>query len=288
MISNTVYLNGQLLEKSRARVPAFDHGLWYGDGLFETIRVYGGQVPLAALHLERLREGSRVIGLELPWTAGQLQEALEATVTVNALGDGYLRLTVTRGPGEGWNPNSCPKPTLLVAAFDRVPYDSAAYQQGLRAVFSSYKRNPHSPLVRVKSLNYLENILAKQEARERGAQEALLLNLEGRVSEGSMSNIFIVTAGKIITPPKTEGLLPGVARHLVLRLASASGRQAAETPLTRDQLAAADEAFLTSSLLEVMPLTSLEGHPIGTGKPGPLTKQLHQLFTAYIAARTGR
>lgn len=281
-MAKLVYLNGALLPAEKAWISAFDHGFSYGDGLFETILVAAGQPVFLSAHLERLAAGAGILRLTLPWSREELAAAVEETVKANALKNGYLRLTVTRGPGEGWRPDTCHEPTLLIVPFPDVPYGKEDYARGFAAVISRWRRNHHSPLAQVKSLNYLENILAKDEALAQGAQEAILLNLDGRVAEGAMSNVFVVRDGGLVTPPPEEGLLPGVTRRRILDLAPQVGVEVAERPVTPEELAAATEAFLTSSLMGVMPLTRLGGKPVGEGRPGPLTRKLAQAYQSLL------
>lgn len=240
--------------------------------------VEGKQPVFLAAHLERLAAGAGILRLTLPWPREELAAAVAETVRANALQDGYLRLTITRGPGEGWRLDTCREPTLLIVPFTHVPYGEADYARGFAAVISRWRRNQHSPLARVKSLNYLENILAKDEALAQGVQEAILLNLDGRVAEGSMSNVFIIRDGCLVTPLVAEGLLPGVTRRYVLELAPMAGLEAQENLLPPGELATAPEAFLTSSLMGIMPLTKIDGQPVGGGSPGPLTRKLMQAY----------
>ncbi|TDA68702.1 MAG: hypothetical protein D9V47_08115 [Clostridia bacterium] len=282
-----MYLNAELLPAEKALVSVFDHGFSYGDGLFETILVVGRHPVFLAAHLERLAAGARILRLELPWSGEQLAAAVQETVAAAALGSGYLRLTVTRGAGEGWRLAACREPTLLIVPYDHIPYPAEDYAQGFAAAISRWRRNHHSPLAQVKSLNYLENILAKDEALALGAQEAILLNLEGRVAEGAMSNVFVIGDGYLVTPPPQEGPLPGITRRYVLELASRVGLTAAERPVAPGELVGAPEAFLTSSLMGIMPLTFLEGRPVGTGRPGPLTRRLARVYQEAIGSEGG-
>ena len=271
-----VCLNGEIVPAAEARVGIFDHGLLYGDGLFETCRAYGGRIFRLDAHLARLEQGARVLNLTLPWSRDSLVEAVYRTLAANNLLDAVLRLTVTRGEGPPVpDPSVCAAPTFFIAARPWAPIPPAAYEAGYRAVIAeSVRQNSASPFSRLKSLNFGLSQMARGEARTRGADEALLLNEHGRLAEGSVTNLFAVLGSRLVTPPPAEGCLPGVTRAAVLELAPSVGLAAEETTLTPDELARADEAFLTNSALEIMPLTRLGDRPVGTGIPGTVTARL--------------
>jgi len=271
-----VYVNGRLLNPAEARVSVADRGFLYGDGLYETMAVYGGQAFMLQAHLDRMMAGAAVIGLDLDRPS--LEEAVLATLRANALRDGYLRLTVTAGDGGSRLDRESSTPTVVVTARHGRPYPESTYRQGLKVITSGIRRNPSSPLVRIKSLNFLENVLARREARAAGADEGLMLNLQGKLAEGTVSNLFLVKGGKLITPDEGSGLLPGITRGLVLRLAREQGLLVEEKEVAVADLVEADEAFLTNSLMEVVPLVEVDGRPLGGGKPGPLTRALASAY----------
>ena len=268
-----VYLNGSLMPRRQARISVMDYGFLYGFGLFETMRAYGGHVFRLNSHLSRLARSAEILGL--PIGALDLKSAVIDTIQANRLSEARIRLTISIGKG-GMTPDlkTCKKPTVLVLAEDYQPYPEQVYQKGFRAVVSSIRRNSGSPLSRLKSANYLESILARQEARGAGVDEALCLNEKGLLAEASMSNVFLVTYGTLKTPGQESGILPGITREVVLELASQLAINTLEQDIRLGELFHVQEAFLTNSLIEVMPLTEVDGKPIGYGKPGPVTERL--------------
>ena len=272
-MSDIVYLNGSLMPRSQASISVLDYGFLYGFGLFETMRAYGGQVFRLDRHLSRLVRSAEILGL--PIGALDLEGAVMDTIQANKLNDARIRITVSVGEG-GMAPDrgTCNKPTVLILAEHYQPYPEQVYQKGFRAVVSSIRRNSQSPLSRLKSANYLESILARQEARAAGVDEALCLNEKGLLAEASMSNIFLVTDGILRTPGQETGILPGITRETILELASELGIDTLEHDIRLDELFHAQEAFVTNSLIEVMPLTEVDGKPIGSGRPGSLTRKL--------------
>lgn len=261
-----VWLNGQMVDADQAKVAVGDRGFTLGDGLFETIKAKGG-VPLRLdAHWHRLEQGARLLRLPLPLDRAAVDAAIAAVLAANGLSDAALRLTVSRGPGQrGLLPPQPCTPTIVLSAGPLPPVLGPARV----VVAESVRRNPHSPLARVKALSYLDNVLARLEAEERGADDALLLNTDGRLAETTIANLFIVTtAGAVLTPPVAEGALPGVRRGEVLHQLGA-----AERPLALGDLRAAREAFLTNAL-SIRPLVAVDGHSIGDGQPGSLTQAL--------------
>ena len=272
-MSEIVYLNGSLIPRSQASISALDYGFLYGFGLFETMRAYGGQVFRLDSHLDRLAHSAEILGL--PIGALDLKSAVIDTIHANKLSDARIRITVSIGEGGMVpDPSTCNKPTVLILAGHYQPYPEEVYQNGFRAVVSSIRRNSQSPLSRLKSANYLESIQARQEARAAGVDEALCLNEKGLVAEASMSNIFVVTDGILKTPGQESGILPGITRETILELASQLTIDTLEHDIRLDELFHAQEAFLTNSLIEVMPLTEIDGKPIGSGRAGSITKRL--------------
>ena len=282
-MNEIVYLNGSLLPRSQAKISVLDYGFLYGFGLFETMRAYGGQVFCLDSHLNRLVRSAKV--LELPIEALDLKGAVMDTIQANKLSDARIRLTVSIGEGSMVPaPGTCKRPTVLIMAEDYHPYLEQIYQKGFRAIVSSIRRNSGSPLSRLKSVNYLENMLAKQEARAAGVDEAICLNEKGLLAEASMSNIFLVDDGVLRTPGEESGILPGVTRGVVLEMASRLGISTLENDVRLEEIAGAQEAFLTNSLIEIMPLTEIEGRHVGSGRPGPVTRRLMANYGKLVSA----
>jgi branched-chain amino acid aminotransferase len=268
-----VYLDGKFVDSSDAKVSVFDHGLLYGDGIFEGIRIYDGNVYRLEEHLERLEMSARAIMLDLPLTRAQLVEAVCETCRRNQLRDGYIRLVITRGIGDlGLAPWSCSQPTTFVIASKISLYPQEYYENGLSIVTVPTRRiAPDALPPTVKSLNYLNNILAKIEARQAGALEAIMLNAQGYVAECTADNIFVVHKGEIITPAASAGALKGITRATIFDIAKDLGLPIREADLTRYDVWCADECFLTGTGAEVIPVVKLDGRVIGSGKPGPVT-----------------
>jgi len=275
-----IYMDGKLVTEEEAKVSVFDHGLLYGDGIFEGIRVYDGNIFRLSAHIERLYESAKTIGLEIPMTIEEVEAATVKTVEANGMRDAYIRLVVTRGRGDlGIDPTSCPKPTLFIICATIQLYPKEFYDTGIPLITASTRRIPMECLdPRIKSLNYLNNILAKIEAKKAGVPEAVMLNLSGRVAECTADNIFIVRHGKLKTPRLTEGALPGVTRWATLELAHESGLRVKETVLGLHDLYNADECFLTGTGAEIIPVVTIDGRQIGTGKPGATTLDLLERF----------
>jgi branched-chain amino acid aminotransferase len=281
-----VYINGKLYDKADAKISVYDHGLLYGDGVFEGIRIYNGKVFRLREHLDRLYEGARHIKLEIPLHREQLADAVQSTVQANAKRNGYIRLVVTRGAGTlGLDPRKTTDPQVIVIVDDIALYPPELYESGLEVVTAATIRNhPDALNPRVKSLNYLNNILAKTEAIQAGCVEAIMLNHVGEVAECTGDNIFLVKRGVLKTPPVNAGILEGVTRGAVLELARTAGIPTQETPLTRHDVYAADECFLTGTAAEVIAVVKVDGRPVGNGKPGPVTRQLRERFQALVNA----
>jgi branched-chain amino acid aminotransferase len=279
-----VWINGKLFDKADAKISVFDHGLLYGDGIFEGIRVYSGKIFRLRDHIERLYESARHIALEIPLNREQLMHAVTETVKANTQGDGYIRLVVTRGAGYlGLDPARCSDPQVIIIVDTITMYPAEFYEKGLSVITSSLIRNhPNALNPRIKSLNYLNNILAKIEAVRAGCQEAVMLNHNGEVAECTGDNIFIVKHGLIRTPHLVAGLLEGVTRNAVIDLAHAAKITVQEMALTRHDVYSADECFLTGTAAEIAPVVQCDGRPIGNGKPGPITRQLRERFQQMI------
>jgi branched-chain amino acid aminotransferase len=275
-----VYINGKMIDKDDAKVSVYDHGLLYGDGVFEGIRVYGGKVFRLPEHIDRLYDSARHLYLEIPLTREQMAQAVLDTVQANAKKDGYIRLVVTRGAGGlGLDPRKTSDPQVIIIVDDISMYPPELYENGLEIITASTIRNHHNALnPRVKSLNYLNNILAKMEAIRAGCLEAIMLNHNGEVAECTGDNLFLVKKGVLRTPPIDAGILEGVTRNAVMELARAANIVVQEITLTRHDVYAADECFLTGTAAEVIPVVKCDGRPIGTGKPGSITRKLHERF----------
>jgi branched-chain amino acid aminotransferase len=275
-----VSINGKLFDQSEAKVSVYDHGLLYGDGVFEGIRIYAGKVFRLREHVERLYESARHIHLEIPLSREALTQAVLDTVRANDKQEGYIRLLVTRGAGTlGLDPRKTSDPQVIVIVDDISLYPAELYEKGLEIVTAATIRNhPNALNPRIKSLNYLNNILAKIEGARAGCPEALMLNHKGEVAECTGDNVFVVKRGLLRTPPPDAGILEGVTRNAVIELACAAGIPFQEATLTRHDIYAADECFLTGTAAEVIAVVKCDDRVIGTGKPGPITRQLRERF----------
>ncbi|HYE32511.1 MAG TPA: branched-chain-amino-acid transaminase [Methylomirabilota bacterium] len=271
-----IYIDGKFYDEENAKVSVFDHGLLYGDGIFEGIRAYHGRVFKLKEHIDRLFYSAKAILLNIPISHQQMMEAVVQTCAQNNIRDGYIRLLVTRGVGGlGLNPNRCKQPSIIIIADKIQLYPKEYYEKGLDIVTVPTVRNLHSALnPAIKSLNYLNNILAKIEANNAGVEEAIMLNAQGFVSECTGDNIFIVKNGELLTPPLTAGALYGITRGVVLELARESGIRTSEPDLTRYDVFNAEECFLTGTGAELIPVVKVDGRVIGSGTPGPITKGL--------------
>jgi branched-chain amino acid aminotransferase len=278
-----IWLNDGLVDESEAKVSVFDHGLLYGDGVFEGIRVYGGKVFELEAHIKRLYISAVAIRLSVGVSKEALSDNVRTTVAANNIKDGYVRLVVTRGVGTlGLNPLVCKHPQIIIIASTIQLYPPELYKNGLKVISANTIRNhPLSLSPQIKSLNYLNNILAKLEALDRDMLEAIMYNHQGYVAEATGDNIFTVKDGKIYTPPISAGSLEGITRNVVMKLARESGYEVAEQTLTRYDLYAADEVFLTGTAAEVIGIAEIDGRKIGTGRPGAVTMVLLEKFEKY-------
>ncbi|QYM80408.1 branched-chain-amino-acid transaminase [Horticoccus luteus] len=275
-----IYLDGKFVDEAEAKISVFDHGLLYGDGVFEGIRLYGGNVFRLEEHLERLEYSAKAILLKLPLSRADLSAATCETCRQNGLKDAYIRLVVTRGVGDlGLAPWLCPKPSLFIIASKISLYPQEYYDNGLAIVTVPTRRiNPAALPPTIKSLNYMNNILGKIEAKQFGALEAIMLNDQGYVAECTADNVFLVHKGEIITPSASQGALKGITRGTIFDIAKELGVPMREANVTRYDIWCADESFLTGSGAEVIPVVKLDGREIGTGKPGPITQQVLASF----------
>jgi branched-chain amino acid aminotransferase len=280
-----VYIDGEFYPKSQAKISVFDHGLLYGDGVFEGIRAYNGTVFKLKEHINRLFQSAHTMMLQMPMTKEQMIEAVLETLRKNKRRDGYIRLVVTRGVGDlGLDPRKCPKPTIFIVAGDITLHGGEAETKGVTALISWVRRHPvDATSHEIKSLNYLNSVMAKIEADLAGADEAICLDKNGFVVEGVGENIFIVKNGKLITPPGCSGALAGITAQEVRKLAAKLGYEVEEANITPFQLLNADEAFFSGTAAELVPIREVNKRQIGDGKPGPMTKKLLAEFQKSIA-----
>jgi len=277
-----IFIDGKYFDESSAKISVFDHGLLYGDGIFEGIRAYNGRVFKLKEHIDRLFYSAKSILLTMPMSHAELMAAVVDTCRQNKLRDGYIRLVVTRGIGTlGLNPNRCQDPSVIIIADKIQLYPPELYRQGMEIITVPTVRNLHSALnPAIKSLNYLNNIMAKIEADNGGCEEALLLNAEGFISECTGDNVFIVKEEHLMTPPLSAGALYGITRRVVMEMAAESGLKVSEPNLTRYDVFNADECFLTGTGAELVPVVKVDGRVIGSGKPGPVTERLVSQYHA--------
>ncbi|MFH0802881.1 MAG: branched-chain-amino-acid transaminase [bacterium] len=275
-----VYIDGKFHPAEEARISVWDHGLLYGDGVFEGIRVYGDRVFRLDEHLKRLYDSARSIALKIPLSRHELKGVTLECCRRNKMSDGYIRIVVTRGRGDlGIDPRKCARATLIVIVDNISLFPAESYDKGVRVVTAATRKHAPATLSpRIKSLNYLNNIMAKLEAIHAGVSEAVMLNAEGYVTEGTGDNIFIMSEGILKTPPVFVGLLDGVTRNVVLKLAEELGIPTEEAKLTMHDLYTADEVFLTGTAAELVPVVEIDGRPIGEGKPGSIYARLRDAF----------
>ncbi|MEX2186457.1 MAG: branched-chain-amino-acid transaminase, partial [Pirellulales bacterium] len=281
-----VFINGKLYAKDDAKISVYDHGLLYGDGVFEGIRSYGGKVFRLREHLVRLWDSAKAIRLTIPMSIDAMEKAVYDTLAANELKDAYIRLVVTRGAGTlGLDPNRTSDPQVIVITDKIAMYPPEYYEQGMSIITASTIRNhPAALSPRIKSLNYLNNIMAKIEGLQAGCIEALMLNHKGEVAECTGDNIFLVRHGDVLTPPIDAGILEGVTREAVIELARTDGLVVREIALTRHDVYIADECFLTGTAAEVIPVVKVDDRPIGDGKPGAVTRELMRRFREFTRA----
>jgi len=280
MSEQLIYIDGEFLPKGQAKISVFDHGFLYGDGVFEGIRAYHGKVFRLAPHIARLYESARAIGLKIHVAPEEMSRIVVDSCARNGIANGYIRLVVSRGVGDlGLNPYLCPKASIVCIAATIQLYPPELYQQGLDIVTVATPRNhPEALNPRIKSLNYLNNIMAKMEAIRAGVQEALMLNLQGYVAECTGDNVFVWRGGKLITPPATENALEGITRNAVIEIAREKGIEVREERMSRFDVYTADEMFLTGTGAELIPVVRIDGRDIGTGSVGPVFKGLLEGF----------
>ena len=280
-----VYVNGHFVPKDKASISVFDHGFLYGDGIYETLRAYNGKLFLMSKHLSRLKHSADAISLKLPLPLDKIGEALYETLNVNKLKEAYVRIHVSRGRGEiGLDPALCAAPSMIIIAQPFKDYPDEFYENGVAVSVVAIRRNhPLAISPVIKSTNFLNNILAKIESLKTGAYEGIMLNWEGHVAEGTISNIFTVKQGVLYTPDLETGILEGVTRNLVLHLARKDRVATKEIKLKPHDLRSADECFLTNTTVEILPVTRIDGAVVGNGKPGPVTTALREAYNREVA-----
>ena len=279
-----VWLNGILIEKDEAKLTVFDHGTLYGDGVFEGIRAYGGRIFQCAAHIERLFRSAEAIRLKIPYSKDELTDAMYECMQANGISDGYIRPVITRGVGTlGLNPFRCPQPNTFIIADQLALYPEEMYANGMPIIIAKTVRTAATMLrPQVKSLNYLNNILARIEAVDAGVPEALMLNEKGNICEATGDNVFIVKDGQVMTPPPEAGILMGITRGVVMHLARRLGLPMTEANFTPEELHAADECFLTGTAAEIIAVTGVNDRPIGDGKAGGVTGKLQEAFHEFV------
>lgn len=279
-----VYINGKLFDKSEAKVSVFDHGLLYGDGVFEGIRAYSGRVFRLKQHVDRLYESAKGIHLEIPMSRAAMADAINQTLATNKLSDAYIRVVVTRGAGSlGLDPRKTTDPQVIIITDKISLYPPELYDHGLKIITAATTRNhPNAVNPRIKSLNYLNNIMGKIEATQAGCLEALMLNHKGEVAECTGDNVFVVQHGAIHTPSSDSGILEGITRAAVIELARGAGYTVIERTMDRLDVFKSDECFLTGTAAELIPVVECDGRVIGDGRPGPITRELRERFHALV------
>jgi branched-chain amino acid aminotransferase len=285
MMSDIVYLNGNLVPRDEARISPFDYGFLYGYGVFETMRSYNGTVFRLDRHLTRLERSANILGFSTG--SPDFAKAVNNTLYANGLKDARIRIAVSIGEGAMVpDISSCTQPTVIITATPYQPYPQSMYDRGFTAMISSIRRNSGSPLTGAKSACFAENLLAKREAKSHGVDEAICLNDKGNLTEASTSNLFLVKDNQLYTPSIESGILPGITREAVLEIAAQSGIYYAESALAPDDLLYTDEAFVTNSVIEVMPLTSVSGNQIGNGRPGVMTGAIASAYRELVKKET--
>lgn len=284
-----IYLNNSFVPKEEAKVSVFDHGLMYGDGIFETLRSYNGTVFRVDSHIDRLFGSAEMIRLAIHKGKDELKEIIYQSLKINRLKEAYIRISITRGEGEiGLDPDLCKEPTIIVISKPLTPFQEEIYRSGVMIVISAVRRMPPDALdPAIKSLNFLNNIMARISAKDKNAFDALMLNAQGYVTETTTANIFIVKKGLIITPPLSSGILKGITRSAIILISGAIGIDLLEQDILPSDLYKADETFLTNTSLEIMPVAGIDGNLIGDGRPGKITRRLLGEYRSLVAQETG-
>lgn len=282
-----VYIDGKFFPTSKANIPVYDHGFLYGDGVFEGIRIYNNNIFMLDEHINRLYDSAKAIRLKVPLSKAEIKDAVKQTHRVNGLKNGYVRLIITRGVGDlGIDPGTCPKPSIVIIVNKIALYPRELYRKGMEIITASTQRTPVSALnPQIKSMNYLNNILAKIEAINAGANEALMLNSSGNVVECSGDNIFMYRNDTLITPPTSIGALDGITRGIVMKLAEQEGLKVKELIFSKYEVYTSDECFLTGTAAELIPVVKVDGREIGNGKPGKITALLINKFKKFTGEK---
>lgn len=274
-----IYVNDRIVDEGKAKISVFDRGLLYGDGLFETMRSYGGRVHELDGHLDRLYSSARMININITKDAKYINHIIYKLLKINRLKDAYIRLAVTRGSGRvGLDTTTAKDQSMIIIVKEFTPYPDKFYKKGITLYTSSIRKNEKSILSRIKSLNYLDNIMARMEAQAAGANDALLLNTKDEVAESAVSNIFMIKGKGLITPPVESGALPGITRKIILLLAGRMGLRPVERRIKLAELKKAKEVFLTNTLMEIMPVIKIDGKIIASGRPGAVTRSIHKYY----------
>ncbi len=273
-----IYINGKFFKQDEALISVDEGGFLFSKGLFETMRAYSGAVFRLTEHLKRILSSCRFLKLPFKEDAQYLEEKINQTLGINKLFDAYLKLIISSGINKGSLTDTSSSPTLIIIAREFEPYSQHIYKEGFKAITSKIRRNPYSPLAQHKSLNFLENVLGKREAEERGKKEAIFIDPQGNLTEGATTNIFLVKQGRVISPALNSMILPGITREVVLEISSNLSIPIEERRVELKELYEAEEAFLTNSLIEIMPLVQVDSHIIGKGVPGPLTQKLKKEY----------
>lgn len=278
-----VWINGKVVKKKEAKVSIFDHAYLYGDGLFETMRAYKGKVFRLDQHTRRLLTSSKILKIKIPYSVTFLKNIISKLTKKIKSESAYVRIAVTRGVGRiGLDPALCRKPNVILYLYSFRGYPASFYERGAEVIISSIRRNNYSPLSNIKSNNYQNNILALMEAKEKGKDDAIMLNVDGFVSEATTSNIFIVKGKKLITPKISEGILPGITRAAIIEIAPELGLKVLQRRISISELKKAEETFLTNSIAEVRGVVGVNSVKIGGGKVGPVTRLLHRLYQQLV------
>jgi branched-chain amino acid aminotransferase len=281
-----IWINNKIISAKNARVSVFDRGFMYGDGVFETMRSYGGRVFGLNAHMDRIANSLKVVKIKIPYSKAFIEKELYRLLKVNNLKDAYIRLMITRGEGTvGLAKIDCALPTVVIFVKRFTPYPAKMYKNGISIKIVKVRQNENSPVSGIKSISFLNYILARLEAKEGGFDDGIMLNSKGMICESTISNIFLIRKNQLATPPKTSGILPGITRDVILKLACKIGLKAKEKNITPQELCAADEVFLTNSLMEVMPVVKVGDKVIGIARPGPLTKRIHLEYIKSVVSR---
>lgn len=282
------FINDSFVPEDQATISIFDRGFLYGDGLFETVRIYGGKVFRLERHLERLASGLRTLRFTIPYDSAALSRRLNELIARNEVREGFARIIVTRGIGDfGLGTTSARDPVVVMYAQSRPPFGPEQYQRGFRVVLAKERANAQSTMEVTKTISRVHHVIAKMEAERAGVDDAIMLNTRGHIAEGTTSNAFLIKGGRLLTAPIEEGLLPGITREVIQTLATQKRVPIQEGAYSVEDVYGADEVFLSSTLIELMPVTEVDGRKIGDGEPGPITRELHEAYQKLVARELG-